>query len=77
MQLESAVSAATTAERLADSRYRGGIVAYGEVLIARGRRLQLEKQMIEMRGALARDTVALFKALGGGWPELADAGAQQ
>ena len=25
--------------------------------------------MIETRGALARDTVALFKALGGGWPE--------
>jgi outer membrane protein TolC len=29
----------------------------------------VEKQMIETRGALARDSVALFKALGGGWPE--------
>ena len=29
----------------------------------------LEEQMIETRGALARDTVALAKALGGGWQE--------
>ena len=35
----------------------------------RQRRLSLEEQMIETRGALARDTVALVKALGGGWQE--------
>ena len=68
-QLENAVDAAATAERLADRRYRGGLVTYAEVLVAQGRRFSLESQVIDARGALARDTVALVKALGGGWQE--------
>jgi outer membrane protein TolC len=47
-----------------------------DVLVAQGRRLSLENQVIETKGALARDTVALFKAVGGGWPELAQEGAR-
>ena len=40
-----------------------------DVLQAQQRRLSLEEQMIETRGTAARDTVALVKALGGGWEE--------
>ena len=60
---------AARAEEIANTRYRGGLVTYSDVLLAQARRLTLENQMIETRGALARDTVALTKALGGGWSE--------
>jgi len=74
--LQSAHNGAARAEDIARSRYRGGLVAYSDALQAQASRISLENQLIEARGALARDTVALFKALGGGWPELAQ-GAQQ
>lgn len=67
--LGRSLDAATRAEALSRTRYRGGLVTYSEVLANQGRRLSVERQMIETRGALARDSVALFKALGGGWPE--------
>ncbi len=75
-KLEAAVSQARRAEDLARTRYRGGLVTLSDVLVAQGRRLSLENQVIEAKGALARDTVALFKALGGGWPEPANEGAR-
>lgn len=67
--LQQALGSATRAEQLSASRYRGGLVTYSDVLQNQGRRLTIEKQIIETKGALARDSVALFKALGGGWPE--------
>ena len=69
-ELEQAQLGAARAEEIARTRYRGGLVAYSDVLLAQARRLKLEDQVIETRGALARDSVALFKALGGGWTEL-------
>jgi multidrug efflux system outer membrane protein len=74
--LGAALTNATRAEDIARTRYRGGLVTLTDVLAAQARRLKLEDQVTETRGALARDTAALFKALGGGWPELAQAGAQ-
>jgi NodT family efflux transporter outer membrane factor (OMF) lipoprotein len=74
--LRKAVAGAVRAEDIAGTRYRGGLVTYSDVLVARGRRLSLEEQMIDAQGALARDTASLFKALGGGWPELAQQGAR-
>ena len=74
--LEQALRNAARAEDIARTRYRGGLVIYSDVLVAQARRLSLEEQAIEARAALARDCVALFKALGGGWPELAQGGAQ-
>ena len=65
--LEQAQVTATRAEEIARTRYRGGLVTLSDVLVAQQRRLTLEDQLIETRGALARDTVALVKALGGGW----------
>jgi NodT family efflux transporter outer membrane factor (OMF) lipoprotein len=74
--LDVALTSASRAERIARTRYRGGLVTLTDVLTAQARRLTLEDQVTEGRGALARDTAALFKALGGGWPELAQAEAR-
>jgi NodT family efflux transporter outer membrane factor (OMF) lipoprotein len=74
--LEAAHSTAARAEDIARTRYRGGLVTYSDVLQAQANRISLEGQLIQARGAHATDTVALFKALGGGWPELTQAGAQ-
>ena len=68
---KAAIAAAARAEQLARDRYRGGLVTYSDVLLAQARRLAMEKQVIQTNGALARDTVSLAKALGGGWPEMA------
>jgi NodT family efflux transporter outer membrane factor (OMF) lipoprotein len=68
-ELEQALATAMRAEEIARARYRGGLVTLTDVLQAQARRLSLEVQLIETRGALARDTVALVKALGGGWNE--------
>ena len=68
--LNLAVRNAARAEDIARNRYRGGLVSYSDVLLAQGRRIKLEDQVMEIRGELARDSVSLFKAMGGGWPEL-------
>jgi NodT family efflux transporter outer membrane factor (OMF) lipoprotein len=79
--LDEAHSSAARAEQIARDRYKGGLVTYSDVLQAQASRISLESQLIEARGNQARDTVALIKALGGGWPELAHEeiarGAQQ
>ena len=66
-ELEQAASNAARAEEIARTRYRGGLVTFSDVLQAQARRLSLEELVIDTKGALARDTVALVKALGGGW----------
>jgi len=75
--LEQSLATAERAEDIARTRYRGGLVTYSDVLQAQASRISLQARLIEARGELAHDTVALFKALGGGWPELAEGGAQQ
>ena len=75
-ELEQALTTATRAEEIARTRYRGGLVTLTDVLQAQQRRLSLEDQAIETRGALSRDTVALVKALGGGWSEQAEEAQQ-
>jgi NodT family efflux transporter outer membrane factor (OMF) lipoprotein len=74
--IEHALATATRAENIAQARHRGGLVTYSDVLQAQASRISLQSQLIESRGAQARDTVALFKALGGGWPEMAQGGAE-
>lgn len=74
--LQEALRNAARAEDISNTRYRGGLVTYSDVLIAKGNRLRLEDQVTQTKGALSRDSVSLFKALGGGWPELASMGAQ-
>jgi NodT family efflux transporter outer membrane factor (OMF) lipoprotein len=69
--LADAHGGASRAEQIARERYNGGLVTYSDVLQAQASRISLESQLADARGKLDRDTVALFKALGGGWPELA------
>ena len=79
--LNDSLRTAARAEDIARARYSGGLVTYSDVLQAQAQRLKLEDQVTQTKGALARDTAALFKALGGGWPELAQSetatGAQE
>ena len=72
--LDEGLTTARRAESIARTRYAGGLVTFSDVLLAQARRLQLEDQVSQTKGALARDTAALFKALGGGWPELKQQG---
>jgi len=74
--LEASLGSAHRAEDIARARYRGGLVTYSDVLQAQATRISLENDVIETKGALSRDTVALYKALGGGWPEMAQGAAQ-
>ena len=67
--LAQAHTNAARAEDIARTRYRGGLVTFSDVLVAQQRRLSLENEIIETNYAIARDTVALVKALGGGWQE--------
>ncbi len=76
-ELEQGAARAARAEEIARARYQGGLVTYSDVLAAQARRLSLEGQVIDTKGALARDSAALFKAMGGGWPELAEQGGEQ
>lgn len=76
--LEQALESARQAERLARVRYGNGLVSLSDVLAVQARRIATEEQAVETRGTRARDLVALYKALGGGWdaePDLAAAGA--
>jgi len=76
-ELEGALGSARRAEAIARERYAGGLVTLSDVLDAQAKRITLEKKVVETRSAEALDTVALYKALGGGWPEVAEGGAQQ
>jgi outer membrane protein TolC len=73
---QEAARNAARAEQLSNTRYRGGLVTYAAVLGARAQRIAMEQQVIDSRGALARDTASLAKALGGGWTEPAGEEAQ-
>jgi NodT family efflux transporter outer membrane factor (OMF) lipoprotein len=75
--LEQAHTSAARAEQIARDRYNGGLVTLSDVLESQASRISLENELIEARGNQARDTVALFKALGGGWPELAQGGTRE
>jgi len=76
VDLQGALGSAGRAEDIARTRYTGGLVTYSDVLEVQSKRIILENRVVETRGAEARDTVALYKALGGGWPDVAEAGAQ-
>lgn len=75
-ELDAALRSASRAEDIARTRYTGGLVTYSDVLQAQAKRITLENRVVETKGAEARDTVALYKALGGGWPDAAEGGAQ-
>ncbi|MDZ4733296.1 MAG: efflux transporter outer membrane subunit [Nitrospirota bacterium] len=61
------LSAAQEAVRLADIRYRTGLVNYLDVLDAQRTALAAETQLVLTERTRLTDMVSLFKALGGGW----------
>jgi NodT family efflux transporter outer membrane factor (OMF) lipoprotein len=61
------LSAAEAAARLAEVRYRNGMVNYLDVLDARRTVLAAQTQVVVTERARLTDMVGLFKALGGGW----------
>ena len=62
-----AVAEADRAQRLAQARYRGGLAPLIDVLDAQRVRLASERQQVQLQGQTLTTTVALIKALGGGW----------
>jgi len=62
-----AVASATRALQLSDTRYRNGLVSQLELLDARRSELANRRQALQLRAAQYQSTVALIKALGGGW----------
>ena len=63
----SALTAARKARAVADDRARAGLVNRSDPLDAEAAVRQGEDALIQAEAAVAQDTVALFKALGGGW----------
>lgn len=68
-QQADAIAAAEHALTLAETRYRGGITSYLEVITAQSAALADEKTSVELRIRRMTAAVDLVKALGGGWRE--------
>jgi multidrug efflux system outer membrane protein len=69
-KLEQSYSAAQRAEAIADAQYRTGIASLTTVLSARATQLDAQDRLIVARADDSRNTVALYKALGGGWESM-------
>jgi len=70
VELEAEAAAAASAERtleIANHRYKGGLVTYLEVATSQSAALTRERNLVQLRGAKLAASVALIKALGGGW----------
>jgi outer membrane protein, multidrug efflux system len=66
-QSHAAVDDAQRLLSLANDRYSGGLVAYLDVITAQQQLLTSERQDVQIRGQQRTTSVALVKALGGGW----------
>jgi len=62
-----AVESARRATAIADARYRAGAANYLEVIDAERSQLAIERLAVQIEGARHNATVALIRALGGGW----------
>jgi len=72
--LGQAVQSSERATHLSDVRYRNGLVSQLELLDARRNELRNRRQALQVRTAQYTATVALIRALGGGWDAAAKAG---
>ena len=64
---EEAARASATAAKLAEIRYKGGMVDFLSVLDAGRTQLQTEDALAQSRTEAATSLIAVYKALGGGW----------
>ncbi|HSQ05166.1 MAG TPA: efflux transporter outer membrane subunit [Burkholderiales bacterium] len=73
------LTSASRALKLADTRYRAGATSYLDVIDAQRGLLSIRRLETQLAGARATATVALIRALGGGWdgPDVAAASATQ
>lgn len=62
-----AVTSASRATALSESRYRNGLVSQLELLDAQRSELRNRRQAVQVRAAQLQSTVGLIRALGGGW----------
>jgi outer membrane protein, multidrug efflux system len=67
LHAEDAARESATAARLAEIRYRGGMVDFLSVLDAERTELQTEDALAQSRTGAATSLIAVYKALGGGW----------
>ncbi len=65
--VDEALGAARRSADLADKRYRAGEDSYLTLIDAQRSLLSAERQAVQLRGAWVGQTVALVRALGGGW----------
>ncbi len=65
--LDAAINAARETARLADLRYQKGLASYFEVVESNRTVLNAELLAAQAQGQRLMSTVAMFKALGGGW----------
>jgi outer membrane protein, multidrug efflux system len=66
------VQSATRALQVAESRYKAGATSYLQVVDSQRTLLVVQRLDAQIRGARATSTVALIRALGGGWDPAAD-----
>jgi multidrug efflux system outer membrane protein len=64
---DTAVSSAKRAAELANIRYRAGEDSYQQLIDTQRGLLAVQRQAVKLRGDWAGSTVALIRALGGGW----------
>jgi outer membrane protein, multidrug efflux system len=64
---QDAARASATAAKLAEIRYKGGMVDFLSVLDAERTELQAEDALAQSRTEAATSLIAVYKALGGGW----------
>jgi multidrug efflux system outer membrane protein len=64
---DRAVSSASRSTSLSEVRYRNGYVSQLDLLDAQRSELRNRRQEVQIRSAQYQATVALVRALGGGW----------
>jgi multidrug efflux system outer membrane protein len=64
---ERAVTSAARSTALSEARYRNGYVSQLDLLDAQRSELRNRRQALQVRSAQYQSTVALVRALGGGW----------
>ena len=67
LAMRDATSSASRALSIAQSRYRAGATGYLDVIDAQRSLLAIQRLDTQIKGARAGSTVALIRALGGGW----------
>jgi NodT family efflux transporter outer membrane factor (OMF) lipoprotein len=69
--LAEASSSAEHAVALAEEKYKAGLISFFDVLDAQRSLFSYDDQLAQSTGAVTADLIILYKALGGGWQEMA------